>query len=224
MGTWWPAVTAAAVVVVTTLVGLFTNWSGNRPRVIGTPVRFWTAFAGAVAVAVGLAVVQGTVPRSVPADSATASWHSTGPSGPSGSSAPSAQLFLDELPVDLGTGNLRHDLPPALAGQPGYPHPLVVACASGQATDQFREVRYALVKRYLSVSATVEAYEPTPDESLLQVLFFRDGRSPVDRTVRVGTSTVLTVDLTGVDNLVIRVICQAPTATAILVNARLRHA
>ena len=221
MGTWWPALTAAAVVLVTTLLGMLSNW-GKRPGIISSPARYWTVFAVTVLVAVALAVVQAVAVNPVAGRATPTSTDSSTATGAAPSRTGAVQ-FLDQLPVDLGTANVQRTLPRALAGRPGYDQPLVIACATGQPTDRFREVRYALFKRYLSLTATVYAYESTPDESLVQVRLFRDSRPPVDRTLAVGTSNALTLDVDGVDNLVIRVTCQAPSAMAILANARLQH-
>lgn len=224
MSTWWPALTAAAVVLVGTLVGVLGNWSDRRPKIIASPARYRTAFAGAVAVAVGLAVVQAVIAGRVSQDGGTADWRASSPTATAATGTAGGGLFLDQLPVDLGAGNIQRTLPRELSGRPGYAHPLLVPCATGQATDQFREVRYALFKRYLTLSATVDAFESTPDESRVQVRFFRDSQPPVDRTVPVGGSAELTLDLSGVDDLVIRVTCESSSASAILANAVLRHA
>jgi hypothetical protein len=61
MSRWWPALAAAAVVLVTILLGLLSNWWKVRPAILAPPVRYRTVFASAVIVAVGLAVVQAVV-------------------------------------------------------------------------------------------------------------------------------------------------------------------
>jgi hypothetical protein len=219
----------AGVILVTALVGLLTNWSGGRPKMLRNPVRFWTAFAGAIALVVALTIVQKIVEKPGSTDGTATRWGSPGSmppvtiQPPSTTSPGGGTLFLDQLPVDLGAGYVQRSLPRGLTGRSGYDHPLVIACATGQPTDQFREVRYALFKRYLTLTATVDAYESSPDESLVQVRFFRDSQPPVDRTIQVATSAGLTLDLAGVDTLVVRVTCQAPSASAILANARLQH-
>lgn len=235
MNRWWPAAAAIAVVLGTTLIGLLSNWSKERPKVLATPGRYRMVFTSAVVAMVGLAVIQAVnlVPQPE-SDSGQGKIGNPAPPGqpPSASATPSSSFppgptandrFLDQLPVDVGAGNIQRILPRPLDGKPGYDHPLVIACPTDPATDQFRDVRYALFKRYVDVKATVYAYTGTPDESRVQVRLYRDNQPPVELTLVTGKSQDLEAGLVDVDTLVIRVTCENPKASAILAGARLQH-
>src|SRR2546421_7860549 len=118
----------------------------------------------------------------------------------------SSGAFLDQVPVELGSGNVT--------AKPGAPHSVVIGCATGTPTDQFRDVRYVLAGRYADLHATVLS------ESLVELRLYRDNRAPV----AAGRSADLDLDLTGVDRLLIRVTCQSPGGSVILADARLRPA
>jgi len=208
MSTWWQAVSAGAAVLLTTAIGLLTGWWKERPAFLASARRYRAAFTAAVGAAVVLAVVQALLLTP----------------GFSFRFGADPGTFLDQVPVELGGNNVSGQLPRALAGRPGYDHPIVVGCATGTAIDQVRDVRYVLGRRYTDLHATVAAYAGTADGSLVQVRLYRDSQVPVQRTVAVGASTGLDLDLTGVDRLLVRVTCQSPEAFAILAGARLSRA
>ncbi len=238
MSRWWLAIAAGAAAAVSILIGLFSQWSSAPrwllpPPELGKPgkrIRFRVAFlstaVAALALAFGQAFVLANSGNGTGGGQGSTTPPDTRPSGaPTSSvlSTTSADRFLDQMPVDLGAGNIRTTLPRDLDGKPGYDHPVVIPCATGQPTDQFREVSYSLRQRWLSFTATVYAYEGAPDESIVQVRLYLDNASPVERNLKVGTSGTVTVSLAGVTTLRVRVTCESPNASAIFAGAWLKH-
>ena len=121
-------------------------------------------------------------------------------------------MFLGDLPPKLGTSNVTQVLPHGLEGR--YSRPLVVACPTDPATDRVRDVTYSLAKRYIGFHATLHGFNPTPDESLVQVTLFLDKQDGRAFRFAIGQpqDVDIDVDVTDVDDLRIEVGCQNPSA------------
>jgi hypothetical protein len=112
-------------------------------------------------------------------------------------------------------------LPRALQGQPGFERAVVIACASNQVNDQFREVTYSVRGRYHRFDSAVRSYTESADDVRLQIQVFRDGGVAGDQTVSAGTTSTLGGTVDGAGQVRIRVTCELPGSVAILLNPRL---
>jgi len=224
MSRWWPALAAVAVVVVTALIGLLGNWWKPPPWVARSPRTHRVVFAAALAVLVGLTLVQVLVLQG-PGNANGGNGGNTQSPG-TRTAAPSQSgydVFLGDLPPKLGTSNVTQVLPHGLEGR--YSRPLVVACPTDPATDRVRDVTYSLAKRYVGFHATLHGFNPTPDESLVQVTLFLDKQDGRAFRFAIGQpqDVDIDVDVTDVDDLRIEVGCQNPSASAILIDPELHH-
>lgn len=141
--------------------------------------------------------------------------------------------FLDTLPPQTGGANLGR-LPRALAGQPGYDHPVVIQCPSNQSGDKVRVVTYPLRGRYLDFSATVRPYFTAQPDAVSQVFVLAGIRQVDDRVVTVqkgsqlnasmATPAPVTAQVDGAAELTLQVRCESPEGMIILVNAGLTAA
>jgi hypothetical protein len=142
---------------------------------------------------------------------------------PAPTAAPAAEVYLNTLRPDTGSTNTI-DMPRKLRGQPGYDHPLPIACGSNEVGDQQRDVTYDLGGRYRSMRATVRPYKEISDESRVEVTAYPDNRTLAAVRVDVNSSQEIAVDLDGTKTLTIRVVCERPGAVAVLADAVLSRA
>ncbi|TDC31693.1 hypothetical protein [Micromonospora sp. KC213] len=150
-------------------------------------------------------------------------------SGPTGAPSASAGTLLDTLEVQGGGANLVK-LPRALDGRPGYDRSITISCPRNTSADKHREVLYPLLRRYLDLTTTVRPWSPDDPQARAAVTVLTNTNQP-DGTVqrlerrsvvaRHDTSTALSVDVEGTDELVLRVGCERPTGVVVLTGTRL---
>lgn len=156
---------------------------------------------------------------------------------PTGAADPTATAadvtLLDTQSPESGAANLT-ELPRALAGEPGYDHPIVVTCPSNQTGDLVREVTYLMRGRYLDFAAEVRPYFDNVKDARAEVAVIavekqRDDSLTRRETGRESTTMTaapapLTAEVDGAEQLTLQIRCEDPHGVVALVAARLTRA
>jgi hypothetical protein len=152
-------------------------------------------------------------------------------SGPAGTDSAGVPTGLAALPIEAGQANLT-PVPRALRDRPEYAGASTIACPTNQSTDREREVAFRTDRRYARLSAIVQPYFPerADAEARVYVSVFAAVRNRDGTVTRVGrggqdarmtTPQRLVADVTDADEIVLRVQCEAPSGSVLLVGAGL---
>lgn len=109
------------------------------------------------------------------------------------------------------------------------PHSLDVPCGTGQSDDRFRQVKYQLPGRYREVTLVAVASGNVDAETLTTVQVRADdrfdqqdrGREVARATVRLGRRVTLSGNITGVDTVTLRIVCDSPDVSVRFEDPRL---
>jgi hypothetical protein len=153
------------------------------------------------------------------------------PASSAGEPAGAEVTYLADLEPDRGRSALT-DLPPALAGEPGYDNSIVVECPTNQTGDQISEVAYETRNRYVTFEATLRPYRDPPDDVLVELQIFSDpqdrdpgvppGGEPSLVQLPMGQDRSVSATIDKAYYLRLRVVCVKPGGFVILVGASVR--
>ena len=142
-----------------------------------------------------------------------------------------ATVGLATRPVEAGRVDA---LPRPLVGQSKYAGAIPIDCPSNQSTDRQRDVTYRTDRRYLTLTATVQPYfrEAADAEALARVSVLAVIRNRDDTVARLERGAAaaemsdpgaLNVDISGADQIVLRIECESPLGSVLLLDAKLVH-